>query len=107
MDSSPEQMGKPAVVSHRDGLEEEVGEALCGPCLSFTVETRQLIIACSLALMEEFHCLVSHSTTIFDSKRENLVRTHITVHCVFRRLSSSSGGQRDGGGTLDMILRDH
>ena len=80
---------------------------MCGPRLSFRVKTRELIIACSLALVEELHCLVSQSTTIFDSKGENLVCTHITVHCVFRRLSSSSGGQRDGGGTLDMILRDH
>ena len=100
-------MGKASVVGSGNGLEEEVRETTCRPCLALISTASELVGAGSLALVEECLGLSAQCTTVFNSKGENPVRSNITVHLMLAALRCvcSASYEREGGGTSDVKNR--
>ena len=89
---------KSTVVGHRERLEEEVGEAVCGPRLTVNIQAFDPVLTRHLAFVEETHGLVAQGTSILNSEGKNLMMTHVPEHIMLRRLRSSGSGERGDRG---------
>ena len=95
------------VVGHRERLEEEVGEAVCGPRLPVNIQAFDPVLTRHLAFVEETHGLVAQGTSILNSEGKNLMMTHVPEHIMLRRLRSSGSSECSDRGAGDGILGEN
>ena len=105
--SGSAEVRKSTVVGHRERLEEEVGEAVCGPRLTVNIQAFDLVLTRHLAFVEETHGLVAQGTSILNSEGKNLMMTHVPEHIMLRRLRSSGSSERGDRGASDAILGEN
>ena len=104
--SGPAEARNSTAVGHRERLEEEVGEAVCGPRLTVNIQAFDLVLTRHLAFVEETHGLVAQGTSILNSEGKNLMMTHVPEHSMLGRLRSSGSGERVDRGAVSGTIRE-